>query len=212
MPLIHTEEGHNETTIGIWEIHEDLDFFRSNLDLNQEDNDFLNNIHPRRAIEWAASRFLLKSLAGSGAPFSCLYDNHGRPYIPEDPRFISISHSYGMTAVGISNERLGIDIQRETEKIAKIQSKFIGRDERARIGPDPGSALLHLAWSAKEAMFKLYSRGNIDFKKHLFVDLPHAIERYGMVTGRISKPDAHIVCDIRYRFIHGYIWVYAIQS
>jgi len=210
MPLIHTEQGRHETTIGIWEIHEDLEFFRSNLDLNDEDEIFLSTIHARRAIEWAASRFLLKSLNGTAAPFSCLYDIHGRPYIPNDPRFISISHSYGMAAVGISDGPLGIDIQRETEKIFNIQSKFIGVDERATIGSEPTSAILHLAWSAKEALFKLYSRGEIDFKKHLHIELPAAVDRYGLIKGVISKPEEHIVCDIHYRFIHGYIWVYAI--
>lgn len=209
--MIHTEEGHNETTVGIWEIHEELDYFRSNLDLNEEDDNFLNRIHPRRAIEWAASRFLLKTLIGTTAPFSCLYDNHGRPYIPDDPRYISISHSYGMAAVGISDVQLGIDIQRETQKIVKIQTKFIGVDERASIGPNPTSALLHLAWSAKEAMFKLYGRGEIDFKTHLHVDLPTSVERYGLIRGTVSKPGVQISCDIQYRFIHGYIWVYAQQ-
>ena len=212
MPLIHTEQGRRGTTIGIWEIHEDLDFFRSNLDLNEEDENFLSDIHPRRAIEWAASRFLLKILIGTGAPFSCLYDNNGRPYIPEDPRYISISHSYGMAAVAISNGPLGIDIQRETEKIVRIQGKFIGEKERSQIGHDATSAVLHLTWSAKESMFKLYSRGAIDFKKHLHVDLPEAVERYGIVKGTISKPGEHIGCDIHYRFIHGYIWVYAIEA
>ena len=212
MPLIHTEQGRRDTTIGIWEIHEDLDFFRSILDLDEEDEIFLSQIHHRRAIEWAATRFLLKTLIGTGAPFSCLYDNHGRPYIPEDPRYISISHSYGMAAVAISDGPIGIDIQRETEKIDRIQGKFIGEEERSRIGHDPTSSVLHLAWSAKESMFKLYSRGEIDFKKHLHVDLPEAIDRYGIVKGTISKPGELIVCDILYRFIHGYIWVYAIET
>ena len=212
MPLIHTEQGRHDTTIGIWEIHEELDFFRKNLELNEEDEIFLENIHPRRAIEWAASRYLLKSLIGTAAPFSCLYDNHGRPYIPDDPRYISISHSYGMAAVGISNDPLGVDIQRETEKIIRIQTKFVGKDERARLGNDPTSSILHLAWSAKEAMFKLYSKGEIDFKKHLHLELPEIVDRYGIVKGSVLKPGVHINCEIHYRFIHGYIWVYAIPA
>jgi len=212
MPLIHTEEGSHDTTLSIWEIHEDLEFFRNNLDLNEEDNNFLNNIHPRRAIEWAASRYLLKSLIGSPVPFSCLHDHHGRPYIPDDPRYVSISHSYGMAAVGISLNAIGIDIQRETEKINGIQNKFIGETERATIGSNPTSAILHLAWSAKESMFKLYGRGEIDFKTHLHVELPKKVDRYGIVKGTVSKSDTLIDCDIRYRFIHGYIWVYAMPA
>jgi 4'-phosphopantetheinyl transferase len=212
MPLIHTEEGRLETKIGIWEIHEELDFFRKNLDLNEEDENFLDSIHPRRAIEWAASRYLLKTLSGNTTHFSCLHDHHGRPYMPDDPRYISISHSYGMAAVGISQEPFGVDIQRLSEKVVKIQSKFIGKEERARIGDEPSKAMLHLAWSAKEAMFKLYSLGEIDFKKHLFVDLPDEAGRYGQIAGTISKPKEHIICDLHYRFIHGYIWVYAISA
>ncbi len=212
MPLIHTEEGRHDTTLGIWEIHEDLAFFRKNLELNEEDNHFLNHIHPRRAIEWAASRLLLKTLIGTTASFSCLHDHHGRPYLPDDPRYISISHSHGMAAVAISNVEVGIDIQRETEKIVLIQNKFIGEGERNVIGPEPASPLLHLAWSAKEAMFKLYSRGGIDFKKHLILFLPEKSDRYGHIKGVISKHAEHIDCDLYYRFIHGYIWVYAITG
>lgn len=210
MPLIHTEQGRHETRIGIWEIHENLEFFRMNLELNQDDQTFLDTIHPRRAIEWAASRYLLKTLAGTGVPFACLRDQNGRPYIPGDPRYISISHSYGMAAVCISQNRIGIDIQRQTDKIFKIQSKFIGGIEREIIGKNPASAILHLAWSAKEAMFKLYSLGGIDFKKHLYTELPEPVDQFGVIKGTISKTGERIRCEIQYRFLHGYIWVYAI--
>ena len=117
-----------------------------------------------------------------------------------------------MAAVGISNVTLGIDVQRQTDKIIKIQTKFVGKDERSAIGSEPSSVMLHLIWSAKEAMFKLYSRGEIDFKKHLHVELPSQVERYGLINGIISKEEKQIVCDIHYRFIHGYIWVYAITT
>jgi phosphopantetheinyl transferase len=210
MPLIHTEQGRLETSIGIWEIHEDLDFFRNHLDLNEEDENFLNGIHPRRALEWAASRYLLKTLSGHPTPFSSLYDQHGRPYMLDDPRYVSISHSYGMAAVGISMAPFGLDIQRQTDKVVHIQAKFIGEDERNKIGSDPSSAVLHLAWSAKEAMFKLYSKGSVDFRKHLHLELPDEVDRYGSIKGTILKEGVHIDCDIQYRFIHGYIWVYAL--
>lgn len=212
MPLIHSEKGKNNTVISIWEIHENLEFFKDRLDLSEEDDAFLKRIHERRAVEWAASRYLLKTMLGRAVPFECIADEYGKPFIPDDSRHVSISHSWGMAMIGLSDGPLGIDIQRESAKIEKLQSKFVSRDEYPEGTDHLSIETLHLVWSAKEAMFKLFSRGKLDFKKHLRLQLPSDIDRYGVVKGTIRKDEFEFHCDISYRFIRGYIWVYALPA
>ena len=209
MPIIHRETARNNTELAIWEIHEELTYFKQRLELSDEDHAFLHNIHPRRAIEWAASRYLLKLLLDRAIPFDCLTDDHGKPYIPDDPREISISHSYGMVSVALSDSPVGIDIQRESPKIERLHSKFISPSEQERVA-EMTTSDMHLFWSAKEAMFKLYGRGKLDFRQHMNVQLTDHVGRYGTVEGSVHKGDEFIRCEIQYRFIHGYIWAYAI--
>ena len=209
MPIIHKEEARHNTQLAIWEIHEEMDYFMERLELTQSDQAFLDGIHPRRAIEWAASRYLLKVMLDRAVPFDCLVDDHGKPYIPDDPRHISISHSYGMASIALSDAPIGIDIQRETHKITRLYHKFVSDAELQVLDP-LSEADMHLFWSAKEAMFKLHGKGELDFRKHLHIDLHDHITSYGKVPGKISKGDLEIRCEIHYRFIHSYIWVYAL--
>lgn len=212
MPLIHSEKGKHNTDIAIWEIHENLAFFKERLELTEEDIAFLENIHERRAIEWAASRYLLKTMLDRPVPFECIADQHGKPFIPDDPRHLSISHSWGMAMIGLSDKTLGVDIQRESDKIERLRSKFVADDEYPPGVDHINVETLHLAWSAKEAMFKLFAKGELDFKKHLKLQLPPDVDRYGVINGTILKNEVEIRCEINYRFIRGYIWVYAIPA
>jgi len=212
MPLIHSESAKHSSQIAIWEIHENLNFFKEKLELSEQDEEFLANIHERRAVEWAASRYLLKTMLDRPVPFECIADDHGKPYVPDDPRHISISHSWGMAMVGMSDSAIGVDVQRESEKVSKIHHKFIAPEDYPVGIENLPTDTMHLAWSAKEALYKLFGKGEVDFRKHLRLELPADIDRYGKITGLIMKNEQHLTCEINYRFFRGYIWVYALPA
>ena len=212
MPLIRTETYPGNTTTNVWSITESIEFFRSHLELSDADRDFLDSTHPVRAIEWAASRKLLRKMTGYPTPFACFSDRYGKPYLPNDPRQISISHSGGHAAVALSDVEVGIDLQIPTPKLNRIAPKFISEDEFEVVNSSDSDRKIQLCWSAKEAMFKLYSRGQVDFRKHLQVDLPQEIRQSGIIDGLIKKGVQHTKCNLHYVFIQELLLVTALEK
>lgn len=76
---------------------------------------------------------------------------HGLP-LPVGRLHVSWSHAHGWVAVGVSRERLGVDVEAERE--VKLPAVLTGA-ERALLASaaDPGRAF-RLAWTAKEACVK----------------------------------------------------------
>ena len=106
---------------------------------------------------------------------------------------------------------VGVDVQLRSDKIRRIQHKFVGEQEQAVVNAEAPDLHYHICWSAKEALFKVYALGQIDFRRHLFVDLPDYPESEGIIGGRVIKEGKTLHCQIKYRFIQEYILVYAIQ-
>lgn len=209
MGLLHSENTAHGTRIMVWKIEEDIAYFFDRLKLTENDEAFLEGIHPRRALEWAASRLLLRRLTGIAAPFDCLADVNGRPYIPGDSRHISISHSAGAAAVAISDAPIGLDIQADSDTLDRIAPKFARPEELNAIRESSDRRLLQLCWSAKEALFKLYGKGKVDFRRDLLLELPDEALHEGHFIGIIDKDNSPIHCKIQYHFIDNYAFVYA---
>ncbi len=125
--------------------------------------------HEFRREQFIAGRTLIKLLAKlPGTDID--YDIHGAPFFLEHPELcISLSHSDEMVAVAHSLHGIGIDIQKHTPKISRIIHKFMSSIEIELARQTDEDLFAHYTWSAKEAMFKAYREGGIDFRKHLFV-------------------------------------------
>jgi phosphopantetheinyl transferase (holo-ACP synthase) len=67
-------------------------------------------------------------------------------------------------------------------------------DERNKCGTDQLLSFAHFTWSAKEAMFKAYKIGNVDFKAHLFPDIPtnNIDNNYFECTGFLKNNLTHL--------------------
>jgi len=213
MPLLFSDIAGHESLIAVWDITEDLDFFLGHLQLSPQDLQFIASVHPRRALEWTAARMLIRRITGMPVSAICLNDEMGKPYLPGHPnRQISISHSAGRVAVAVSETPIGIDLQVDTPKLQRIAPKFLSDNEMAAIGIPMERAKIHMVWSAKEAMFKLYGKGQVDFRQHLSVKLPDAINSSGTFDGRISLPDLNKHCVFKYLYLDQYLLVYAQYS
>ena len=95
----------------------------------------------------------------------------------------SLSHSYGMLAVAVSDFDCGVDIEavRESPFATAIARKCFNADEVKRLGELDGVERLEYfvdRWSAKEALFKM---GGVipDSRK----------EKYYVITHRLKMPD-----------------------
>jgi 4'-phosphopantetheinyl transferase len=172
--------------LGIWEITESVDELSLLIinNLNLIEKDILEDIkHNRRKAEWLASRVLVKELLGYYSEI--YYDAHGRPFLKNNLN-ISISHSEQLVAVLISKEEeIGIDIQKMSDKIAKVALKFLNDDEILNIDLDKSVQHLYANWCAKETLLKIYGRKYIDFRQNIIIP-PFKFTDEGKFTGKIQ--------------------------
>ena len=135
--------------IGIWKIEESEDFFKNQLSISQEQSQVLDQKHPKRKMEWLASRYLVKQLSNGQ---SCKKDAFGKPYFPNSPLKLSISHSGEFAAVVTNSQTVGVDIQKITPRIRRIAPKFLGKEEQENLTEVHFLEKLHVIWGAKEAL------------------------------------------------------------
>jgi phosphopantetheinyl transferase len=172
VPVFFQQQINETTRLGIWKIEETEDFFKNNVPQHRDVT------HPKKRLQHLAGRFLLQFLAPA-FPYELIQIAETRkPYLPNDEYHFSISHCSDYAAAIISkNNRVGVDIEMETPKIHKISEKFLSPEEHSlfNIGhafadsyDEPTDyALLTLLWSVKEAVFKWYGEGSVDFKEHI---------------------------------------------
>lgn len=159
MPLFKTIRHPNGSKASIWKIEEPESFFTSRISkISAKKN-------PIHALEFLASRFLLTELITNFQEEDLQFDQKGKPFLNNSKQHLSISHSFPYVAISLSSQNTGIDIQVYREKIITIQSKFLTAEEQKLVQNNVQN--LTLAWTAKEAVFKWFGEGGLDFKQHM---------------------------------------------
>ena len=137
--------------------------------------------HPKRQLEFAATRILRHQLFGTS---HIHYDQFGAPYI-ENEGFISISHCEGAVGIAICPEyKIGLDLEKPRPNIRELSSKFLSSDEKNHFDVESAVELTKI-WSAKEALYKLAGRKEIHFKTELLLSKTSN----GEWLGTIVNPD-----------------------
>ena len=164
----------------IWRINESEEELRAQLEHPELFADKVKNLKPgsKRLLEVLAVRCALKALF-YGEEQEVLYDEHGAPSLPNGPR-LSISHTQGFAAVCVSPAAVGIDIERLGNRVQRVVSQFLKEDEVVVLQMEANQAAqtcpwplpchgfnlaLHLAWSAKEAAYKVLGHDYYDLKQ-----------------------------------------------
>lgn len=174
MPLYKTTAFDSETTIFVWEITETFEDLFDQVLLSDTNLIRLNNMksemHQRGFL---SVRMLLQSAGYSDRDL--YYDEFGKPHLT-DGKHISVTHSYGFSAIIISSQKTGIDIELQREKILLIADKFIDTefDFLEKEAPDYIRKLT-VIWGVKESIFKIQNEVGISFKDHISV-FPFEIE------------------------------------
>lgn len=97
-----------------------------------------------------------------------------KPYLSNEAYHFSISHCNDYAAAIVSStHRVGVDIELVKPQISAIRTKFLSEEEWTKIrrgfqGMEE-ELMLTMAWSSKEAMYKWYGYGGVDFKKHMIL-------------------------------------------
>lgn len=209
MPLKLYNKIEPEGELGIWNIHEDEEYFRSKLDLTISETDYFQKLKGRRKVEWLAVRYLLHFMSGRKNRGAVIKDKFGKPHLENSDWHISISHTDGKAAVVASPKLVGIDIQKFVERIDRIAHKFMREEESASLNKVTRLEHLHIFWGAKEALYKAYGRKELDFKGHIFVD-PFPYRENGSTTAKVIKGDFQKSFQVHFDKMENFFLVWVI--
>jgi phosphopantetheinyl transferase len=186
MPLIYHNSINNFTKIGVWHITEAEDFFLEKFSLQ-------NSItHPHKRLQHLAGRHLLSILFPSFPIALIKIANTNKPFLEDEAFHFSISHCGNYAAAIVSTKnRVGVDIEVPHPKIERIQHKFVSPQEQVLLQNFSAKHAenLTMAWSIKEAIFKWYGLGQVDFKKHILINEVQIIEDEIVVHCTFSKQE-----------------------
>ncbi len=170
MPLYKTICPNKKTTIKIWKIEESYQDLMQQTALAPASLERVlgmkSEIHRRGFL---SVRCLLAEFGYRDSDL--FYDAYGKPHL-NDGRQISITHSFYFSAVIISeNDTLvGIDIEKQRDKITIIAHKFIDyEDDYLCRDDDTYIEKLTIIWCIKESLYKLFATPGLSFKDHCLV-------------------------------------------
>jgi 4'-phosphopantetheinyl transferase EntD len=135
-------------------------------------------------------------------------DVHGKPYFPKKELHINYSHSATHLFWGEHEKyALGVDVEITRSQLQRVAHKYCNETELNYTDNGVNTALLVAIWSAKEAMFKAYGKGAIDFRTDMQIS-PFTVEEEGTLIGFFGA-GINVSLNISYRRFNNMIctWV-----
>ncbi|MBD0295100.1 MAG: 4'-phosphopantetheinyl transferase superfamily protein [Flavisolibacter sp.] len=191
MPLFFQKIIDADTRLAIWRIEEEESFFLEKVSLHRTIS------HPHKRSQHLAGRYLLSQLFPDFPIALIRIADTLKPYLKDEAYHFSISHCADFAAAIVSkSRRVGVDVELVSHKVRKVQHKFLSEDEIKLVKQSEAmvenipiitsqnnscNELLTLLWSCKEAVFKWYGLGEIDFREQI-------------VVNRIKQMSEHTYC------------------
>jgi 4'-phosphopantetheinyl transferase len=201
-----------ECHLGVWEITEDFDTLYSMVNLVAVEKaklDSFKNIS--RKVEWLSVRALVKTMLGKDTRI--LYNAENKPFVRGNTHNISISHSNNLTAVMISKDkRVGIDLEFMSGKISKVANKFINDRENIIEDPELSKFHLYLHWCAKEALYKILDKQDINFRDGITIAPFHPDEETGHMEGNVINGNGEESFEMEYLQHDNYALVWCVKK
>jgi 4'-phosphopantetheinyl transferase len=173
MPIINKIES-EKITILVWEITETLEeIIALGEGINTD-----NYTSEKRKKEHFASRLLVNEICPTK---TIIYNEFGAPEL-NNGKHISISHSKELVAVILSDKKTGLDIEQISEKSLRLASKFVSEKNLIMLNKEKAT----LIWCIKEAIYKWYQKGGVDFIKDIIIPEFFA-KKNGKVTAYFRK-------------------------
>ncbi|MEA1896221.1 MAG: 4'-phosphopantetheinyl transferase superfamily protein [Bacteroidota bacterium] len=204
MGLKEKRDINNSCFLGSWEITEDIESLKSMVRLDPDEIERINNFRSyARRLEYLSVRVLLKNMIGRNARI--IYDHTNKPFIKDNSYQISISHSYKLTSILLSTtNKVGIDLEFMSHRISKISHKFINQHEVISENPDLKRYHLYIHWCAKEALYKICDKGQLNFKENMFIE-PFEVNDSGSIKGTVKTEENTQEFDLSYFKTGNYI-------
>ena len=163
MPLVYQQYINQHTKLGVWHIV-----------VGEEEKLLVSGLkeisHPHKRLQHAAGRQILAALYPDFPIQAISIAASKKPFLKAADYYFSISHCGNYAAAIVSeNAHVGIDIEIPKTQIHNIQHKFLSNAEKLLVHawPLPTVFALTLAWGVKEAVYKWYGLGEVDFINHI---------------------------------------------
>ncbi len=172
MPLAHKLKFSN-CIIAIWNTTESLDDLKKESDIS----DIYIFKSEKRKKEIFSRNLLLNKIIPEA---KISYNNFGAPQINTSDN-ISISHSKNLVAIGFSKLKIGIDIQKISEKALSLSPRFICESNLNNLSIEKATLL----WCCKEAIYKWHQKGSVNFKSDIYI-YPFDLRTSGTVSANFK--------------------------
>jgi len=208
VPIYYQQNINDFTQLAVWKIEEEESFFTQKVTLQQQVT------HPHKRLQHLAGRFLLPYLFADFPSELIQIADTRKPFLPNEAYHFSISHCGDYAAAIVSaTQRVGVDVELVTHRVNKIRHKFLHISElqnwdiEALEEPEKYRTLT-LLWSAKEAMFKWWGRGDIDFSECMQVEAA-ALQSKGILNASFRKDDFTASLQLHYQLTEelSLVWV-----
>jgi phosphopantetheinyl transferase len=174
MPLHKVIYLSNNTKLYLWKITEDFATLSNDIRLKDSSIARLESMKSESHKKGFLSvRKLLEHI--DYTDFDLYYDEYGKPNLKPQgcsikEMHISISHSHDFSAIAISEQNIGIDIEILKEKIIKIAPKFMDVSHINNLNLKDKIEKATVIWGIKESIFKIKNEPGISFPNHIFED------------------------------------------
>lgn len=208
MPLYKTITPNSQTIVKIWKITESFDELMQTVELKPKS--LQRVLRMKSGIHQCGFLSVRRLMAEFGySDVDLHYDDKGKPYL-EDGKHISITHSFNYSAVILSDNLVGIDIEKQRPIITKIASKFVGYENNyLQEASSEYVKKLTVTWCAKESLYKLFATPGLSFKNNILI-IPFTLEEGSTVCWIDHSEKKHRYMTHFFEF-DGFTCAYAIQ-
>lgn len=188
MPFYKSIQINATTTAYFWQITEDVTWLFRAVSLKDTSLFRLEGMKSEEHQKgFLAVRMLLQHLGYTD--YDLTYDEAGKPHLNYEARstkyenenpspithhpspiqkHISISHSHEFSCICISDELMGIDLEKLKEKTLKIAPRFMEVKHLENLSISEQMEKATVIWGVKESIFKIKNEKGISFPEHIF--------------------------------------------
>jgi len=199
--------------LGVWEINESVEELWKSINLSEQELKYYSYLRSdTRRQHWLSYRLILPHLITPDELTGIEYDEFGKPYLNNGLRHISVSHSGRFSAlIASTSNNVGIDIEEMGPKIFKVAHKFLNDCELRIVFSSHAMEGLYVIWAAKETLFKLHGRRDLQFREHIRI-FPFEFMGQGTIQGEITGKEFTKLYEVNYQTLENYILVYAVDQ
>ena len=188
----------NDAEIGVWQVSETEEELK---ELSSTPSDEMEEISFIRSESLRKQRLAVRALLNTMFDEKVYLSHHdnGKPYLENNPVNISITHTEKYVAVILhEEENVGIDIESLDRDFSAVEKRALSEDEIEDLEDEKRNEQLAIYWCAKEAIFKLLSRYNVDFAEQIEIERFRPRGEGELEATFIGKKDEEEEFDLEY--------------